>query len=116
MEIEFDPGADAIYIHLLPKPYAHGVDLDDWRRVDYSADDEPIGVELLAVSGGVNVHQLPYSDDIAQVLQTRGITTWRAEQHSFFESGYPETTFQLSTPLLTPIEPHVSQVREGVTV
>jgi uncharacterized protein YuzE len=115
MEIEFDPRADAIYIQLLQKPYAYGVDLDDWRRVDYSSDDEPIGVELLEVSRGVNVHQLPYSDEIAQALQTRGIIFWRAEQHSFFESGYPEMTFQFSSPLLTPIEPHVSQVREGVT-
>jgi uncharacterized protein YuzE len=115
MEIEFDPGADAIYIHLLPKPYAHGVDLDDWRRVDYSADNEPIGIELLMVSRGVNVHQLPCSEAIAQVLEARGIMAWRAEQYSFSESGYTETTFQLWPASLMPIEQHVSQVKEGVT-
>jgi len=115
MEIELDPGADAIYIHLLSKPYAHGVDLDDWRRVDYSADNEPIGVELLTVSRGVNVHQLPDSDAIARALETRGIMAWRAEQYSFSESGYSETTFQLWPASLMPIEQHVSQVKEGVT-
>jgi uncharacterized protein YuzE len=115
MEIEFDPQADAVYIHLLQKPYAHGVDLDDWRRVDYSADHEPIGVELLAVGRGVNVHQLPCSEAIAQVLETKGIMAWRAEQYSFSESGYTETTFQLWPASLMPIEQHVSQVKEGVT-
>jgi hypothetical protein len=116
MEVEFDREADAIYVHLLPKSYAYGVDLDDWRRVDYSAEDEPIGVELLMVSKGVNVHQLPCSDEIARDLETRGIMAWRAEQYSYTELGYSETTFRLWPASLIPIEEHVSQVKEGVTV
>jgi uncharacterized protein YuzE len=115
MEIEFDAEADAIYVHLLQKPYAHGVDLDDWRRVDYSADNEPIGVELLMVSRGVNVHQLPYSEAIAEFLETKGIMAWRAEQNSSSESGYPVTNFQMWPALLMPTDQHVFQVKEGVT-
>lgn len=70
----YDGEADAIYIHLSSKPYAHGRDLDDQRRIDYADDNTPIGVELLAVSEGVNVNGLPHSDEIARILADNGIT------------------------------------------
>jgi uncharacterized protein YuzE len=73
MEFERDLEADAVYIYLSSKPYAYGEDLDDERRVDYASDHTPIGVELLGVSMGVNVENLPYSDQISELLERNDI-------------------------------------------
>ncbi len=69
MEFKRDTEADAVYISLSSKPYAYGKDLDDERRIDYAADDTPIGVELLCVSRGVKLDGLPRKDEIAEVLK-----------------------------------------------
>ncbi len=73
MNIEHDTTADAIYIRLRRKRYARGTDLDDSRRVDYAADGDPIGIELLNVSLGVNLDDLPRAAEVAKLLETRGI-------------------------------------------
>jgi len=70
---EHDPEADAVYIHLSDRPYAFGVDLDPDRRVDYDAESQPIGVELLNVSAGVNVRDLPQAAVIEQLLRQHNI-------------------------------------------
>ena len=82
MEIERDAKADAAYIYFSSKPYAYGKDLDDQRRVDYAADSTPIGVELLLVSSGVNVHGLPHQDEIAELLKANGIQTYSIDTWS----------------------------------
>jgi uncharacterized protein YuzE len=63
-----DEKADAVYIRLRDAPYAYGEDLDASRRVDIGTDGLPIGVELLDVSDGINVADLPEQAAIAQVL------------------------------------------------
>ena len=69
MKMKHDPTADAIYIYLSDEPYAYGRDLDNDRRVDYSSDGSPIGVELLRVSKGINVDDLPDQEKIAELLE-----------------------------------------------
>lgn len=63
-----DPEADAVYIRLSDEPYAYGEDLDRERRIDYAADGTLIGVELLCVSTGVDLHDLPRAEEIAKLL------------------------------------------------
>ncbi|TAK60489.1 MAG: DUF2283 domain-containing protein [Dehalococcoidia bacterium] len=65
---EHDPEADAIYVYLSDKPYAFGEDLSPERRVDFSADRTPIGVELTCLSHGVSLAGLPASAEIADLL------------------------------------------------
>ncbi len=43
------------------------------RRIDYGADQRPIGVELLNVSEGVNLADLPEPDEIARLLAVEGV-------------------------------------------
>ena len=69
MKIKHDPDADAIYIYLSNKPYAYGKNLDNERRIDYSSDDTPIGIELLSVSKGVNPDNLPEQRKIVELLE-----------------------------------------------
>ncbi|MBT9143701.1 MAG: hypothetical protein DDT36_01728 [Firmicutes bacterium] len=73
MEYEYDPEADAIYIHLSDKVYAYGEDLDRKRRLDYAADGTPIGVELLCIRSGTTLHDLPYQDLIEKTLRQLSI-------------------------------------------
>jgi len=73
MKIKYDKIADAIYITLTDAPYAYGKDLDDERRVDYDSADNPRGVELLCVSQGVILDDLPMRDKIEKQLEKYGI-------------------------------------------
>jgi uncharacterized protein YuzE len=70
---EYDPEADALYVHLSELPYAFGEDLDHARRIDYAADGTPVGVELLYVSHGVDLRELPQASDLADVLKQHNI-------------------------------------------
>ena len=76
MKIRYDKQADAIYILLSNKPYAYGKDLDEERRIDYDADGNPRGVELLCVSMGVITDNLPNRAEIERALDDRGIKVY----------------------------------------
>ena len=73
MRMEYDKKADAIYIYFSDAPYAYGKDLDNERRIDYEASGEPMGVELLCVSGGVITDDLPHRPEIEKLLGERHI-------------------------------------------
>ncbi len=47
----------------------HGRDLDDVRRIDYAANETPIGVEILYPSRCVDLRGLPAHDLIARALE-----------------------------------------------
>ena len=76
MKVRYDKQADAIYILLSEKPYAYGKDLDEERRIDYDADGNPRGVELLCVSTGVITDDLPNRAEIERALDDRGIRAY----------------------------------------
>lgn len=85
MKFKHDPQADAIYVYLSDKPYAYGKDLDDERRIDYAANNTAIGVELICISKGVNLNNLPYRDEIAEILEANRIRTYIMEECSIAE-------------------------------
>ena len=68
MDYRYDEEADAVYIRLSDKDYSYGEELDRERRIDYAADGTPIGVELLCVSTGVDLRDLPEQRAIAELL------------------------------------------------
>ncbi len=67
--MEYDPDADAAYITFRDAPWDHMDILDDYRNIDYAPDGEPVGVELLYVSKGVNLDGLPMANEIARLLE-----------------------------------------------
>jgi len=73
MRIEYDREADAIYIYLSNAKVAYGRDLDNERRIDYDDNDEPRGLELLCVSDGVIIDDLPNTEEVGRMLGERGI-------------------------------------------
>lgn len=70
-----DIKADAVYIYLSDAPVAYTKELDDNRLMDYSADHKPVGIDLLSVSKGVDVEDLPRKKDILKVLDELKIKT-----------------------------------------
>ena len=76
MKITHDREADAIYILLSNEPYAYGSDLDEERRIDYDANNNPMGIELLCVSEGIITNDLPNRAEVEQALDDRGIRTY----------------------------------------
>lgn len=72
MFITYDSAADAIYVYLSTveeHDVARTVMVDDARLVKYDAGDEPIGLELLFVSEGIDLEGLPRADEVADVLR-----------------------------------------------
>jgi len=99
MKLKHDTEADAIYIYLSDKPYAYGMDLDDERRIDYTSDNTPRGVELLCVSDGVNIDSLPRIDEIAKILEAEGIKIYEMKQQSYTDIAYsPIFEVRLASP------------------
>jgi uncharacterized protein YuzE len=68
-----DPEADVIYITIGNRRYDHGKDLDEERRIDYDADGNVLGIELLCVSHGVITDNLPFRAEIESYLEDKGI-------------------------------------------
>jgi len=118
MEFKYDPEADAIYIYLSGKPYAYGKDLDDERRIDYAADDSPIGVEFLCVSKGVNLDGLPHVDEIAERMEAEGIKIYDMKNYSYAMPGYSSIVFEvkLASPATVERQRHTACLKKEVTV
>jgi len=68
MVLRREKEADAIYIRLNDRGYAYREELDPEGRIDYSADGTPIGVELLCVSTGVDLRNLPEQNAVSELL------------------------------------------------
>ena len=96
MELKYDREADAIYIYLTSKSYSYGKDLDDERRIDYAADNTPIGVELLCVSNGVNVSRLTNSNEIIGLLEAEGIDIYTLDEYLATGTGDLESKVVLT--------------------
>jgi len=74
LQVESDPQADAVYIKLLDEPIGYSCELDNNRIIDYTLNPgEPVGIDLLSVSEGVNVSDLPKSETVKKILKGLGI-------------------------------------------
>lgn len=96
MKLKHDKIADAIYIKLSNMPYAYGKDLDDLRRIDYDAEGNPRGIELLCVSNGVNIDDLLLKDEIVDVLESNGIKVYTTQGYPVTMQGYSGLVFDIN--------------------
>ena len=71
MQLEYDTEADAIYGRFRdPRGRVRSHRIDDRRIVDYDELDEVVGVELLAVSHGVDLDGVPEASRIAEAMRS----------------------------------------------
>lgn len=77
MHLEYDPEADAIYVSLTNEEETvhHSSELDDLRAVDYAENGEPVGMEFLCVSRGINLEGVPERTRIAEILRSAHLVT-----------------------------------------
>jgi uncharacterized protein YuzE len=72
--ITYNREADAAYIFLREEmQVAHTRNLDGSRLIDYAENGEPIGIELLDVSEGVNLDDLPARNAVSMLLEQQHI-------------------------------------------
>lgn len=72
MRVNYDTEADAICVSLREHDgQLRSRNAGDWRRVvDYDEAGEPVGVELLAVSTGLDLDGLPEADAIGAAIRS----------------------------------------------
>jgi len=118
MKLELDTEADAIYVSLSDKPYAYGIDLDDERRIDYAADNTPVGVELLNVSKGVNLDSLPHVNEISEVIEAKGIKIYEMARYCYTTSENSSVVFdvKLASPTIRGGQGYTAGLKQEVTV
>ena len=78
MQYQYDSNEDCAYIQVSALPHAYSKELDDARFVDYAADGTVIGVELLYVSGGVDISGLPREHEVGELLKQHGVAVTEA--------------------------------------
>jgi uncharacterized protein YuzE len=69
MRMTYDAEADAVYIYIeedVPVAWTH--ELDHARILDLDAERKPRGIELLHVSRGVNLNDIPEREEVARLL------------------------------------------------
>jgi uncharacterized protein YuzE len=67
--VKHDPEADAVYVRLAEGATARTLELDDLRMVDIDDRGTVLGVELLEVSGGVDLRDVPDRDVVMSLLR-----------------------------------------------
>ena len=65
---EYDPDADAIYVYLRDAKVVRTVPIDDLRNIDYDGQGRVVGVEFLDVSGGLDLHDVPFARRVGQLI------------------------------------------------
>ena len=76
MKFEYDRNVDAIYISINDVRHHHSQEIDESRFIDYGDNDVIRGVELLYVTSGVDLNDLPYQAEIKELLTQNGIKTF----------------------------------------
>src|SRR5581483_4836211 len=62
-------GADAVYVYLSDAESDRTRQLDDWRMIDYDRSGQVVGVELLGVSAGVDLNDVPERETVERLLK-----------------------------------------------
>ncbi len=68
LHLTYDQGADAVYVYFSRNEIDHTDEITDQINVDYDAQGEPVGVEFLDVSDGIELNDVPRRDDVAKLL------------------------------------------------
>lgn len=68
-----DPDADALYVYLNEGDVQRSKTVGDLRVIDYSSDGGVIGVEFIGVSGGIDLSDLPFHNEVEKLIGELGL-------------------------------------------
>lgn len=71
MYLTYDQEADAVYVYFNQSPVARTDELSDAVAVDYDSSGQPVGVEFLTVSYGIDLERVPHRAEVAKLLEER---------------------------------------------
>lgn len=71
MYLTYDEAVDAVYVYFERRDVERTDQLSERVNVDYAADGSAIGVELLDVSLGIDLDNVPHRADVARLLDER---------------------------------------------
>ena len=67
----YDQDGDILYIQFSTAKVDRTKSLDDLRLVDYARNGSPIGVEFIGASGGLDLKDVPRSEEIAALVSAK---------------------------------------------
>jgi len=70
--VVYDREADTLYVRLNDKTISFTTPLDDLRMLDRAADGTLVGVEFIDVSGGIDLHDLPFGPELERLIGASG--------------------------------------------
>ena len=70
----YDDENDVLYVLLSDNEVSRTKALDDLRLVDYDDSDEPVGIEFISASDGLDLSGAPWASRIQVLLDEAGIT------------------------------------------
>ena len=69
-QVTYDSEADAIYIQFTKEAIGCTKEINDDCMVDYGLfSNEPVGIDLISVSCGVSLDNLPQKDKVRKILE-----------------------------------------------
>ncbi len=71
MYLTYDPEADAVYVYFAEREVAATEEISDSVAVDFDTSGQPVGVEFLNVSLGIDLGQIPHRAEVAKLLEDR---------------------------------------------
>ena len=69
MQLTFDETADAVYVYFSENVVARTHEINDHVSIDYDDNDEPVGVEFLDVSDGIDLDNVPFRAEVSRLLE-----------------------------------------------
>jgi uncharacterized protein YuzE len=85
MRITYDPEANALSIELHPAAAAHGCDIDEDVSVDFDAEGQVIGLEVLHAQARV---RSPHADIVLEPITPQDLYSHVEEKlHRWFQQG-----------------------------
>ena len=67
--VRYDKEADAIYVHLHDGRAVRTQFMDDLRMIDVDTDGTVVGIEFLDVSGGIDLHEVPFRQTVETLIE-----------------------------------------------
>jgi uncharacterized protein YuzE len=71
MYLTYDQEADAVYVYFAEREVAATEEISDSVAVDFDSTGQPVGVEFLNVSLGIDLGQIPHRAEVAKLLEDR---------------------------------------------
>ena len=70
---EYHADIDIFHVQFSDAEIARTSELDLWRNVDLAADGEPVAVEFVNASMGLNLRDVPRSAEVADLARPFGL-------------------------------------------